>query len=90
MIEKLKFETYTEFCDRCDEILEMFKIIIIMPTFKLIDYKNYIYQDHKFSDNMQRDMEAKDKIWLWIMSYKYEPMDKNDLYSTLGQLKKGK
>lgn len=90
MIEKLKFETFTEFCDRADEILDAFKVIALMPTFKINLYKEYIYNKHNFSDNKERDMLAKDKCWLWIMSYKYETMDKNDLYSTLGQLKKGK
>lgn len=90
MIDKLKFETFTEFCDRADEILATFRKAIIIPSFKPSLYKQYIYNKHKFSDNKERDMLAKDKCWLWLMSYKYEPMDKNDLYSTLGQLRKGK
>ena len=90
MIDKLKFETFTEFCDRADDILNAFKVIAMMPTFKLSDYIDYIYNQHTFSDNKERDMLAKDKCWLWLMSYKYEAMDKNDLYSTLGQLRKGR
>lgn len=90
MIEKLKFETFTEFCDRAYEILDAFKVITMMPTFKIKQYKDYIYNHHTFSDNEHRDMLAKDKCWLWLMSYKYEKMDINDLYCTLGQLRKGK
>ena len=90
MKEKIKFETFTEFCDRANEILDAFKVIAMMPTFKLTEYKDYIYKKHTFSSNEQRDMLAKDKCWLWLMSYKYEKMDINDLYCTLGQLRKGK
>lgn len=87
--EKLKFETFTEFCDRADEILETFKIAVIYPTFSLNEYKNYIYKQHKFSENYERDMLAKDKCWEWLMTYKYEYMNKNDLYCVLGWIGKG-
>lgn len=86
--EKLKFETFTEFCNRADEILEYFKIAIEYSTFSMIEYKNYIYKEHKFSNNRERDITAKEKCWEWLMTYKYEDMNKNDLYSYLGQLRK--
>lgn len=82
--EKLKFETFTEFCNRADEILETFKIATMYPKFSIKEYKNYIYKQHTFSDCYERDMLAKDKCFEWLMSYKYEPMLKNDLYATLG------
>lgn len=88
--EKLKFETFTEFCNRADEILEAFKIATMYPHFSISEYRKYIYNQHKFSDNYERDMLAKDKCFEWLMSYKYEDMSINDLYSVLGQLKKGK
>ena len=88
--EKLLFKTFTEFCARADEILEAFKIATMYPRFSIIEYKNYIYKQHKFSMNNERDMLAKDKIFEYLMSYKYEYVDKNDLYSVLGFLKKGK
>ena len=87
--KKLMFATFTEFCDRCDEILEYFKMAMMYPTFSMREYQNYIYKNHKFSMNTERDIGAKNKCWEWLMSYKYEDMNKNDLYSTLGQLKKG-
>lgn len=87
---KLKFETFTEFCSRCDEILQTFQIAMMYPTFSLNEYKNYIYYEHHFSLNSERDLLAKDKIFEYLMSYKYEYMNKNDLYSVLGFLKKGK
>ena len=83
------FETFTEFCDRADEILNAFKIATMCPRFSIKEYKNYIYKQHKFSLNSERDMLAKDKCYEWLMSYQYEYMDKNDLYSVLGFLKKG-
>lgn len=89
MKEKLKFKTFTEFCERADEIKDIFAIMVETKLIKLINYKNYIYYDHKFSEFESRDMLIKDKIWEWVMSYKYEFMNKNDLYSVLGQCKKG-
>lgn len=86
--EKLKFETFGEFCRRADEILEYFKIAMMYPTFSMLEYKNYIYKQHKFSNNKERDIGAKDKCWEWLMTYKYEDMNKNDLYSYLGQIRK--
>ena len=88
--EKLKFETFKEFCDRADEILSSFKTAIDYHLLSIKEYKNYIYNNHKFCDNEERDMLVKDKCWLWLMSYKYEPMLKNDLYSTLGWIGKDK
>ena len=86
--EKLYFKTFAEFCDRADEILEAFKIAVMFPTFSISEYKHYIYNQHKFSDNFERDMLAKDKCFEWLMSYKYEQMNKNDLYSVLGWIGK--
>lgn len=85
MKEELKFETFTDFCSRADEILDAFYNEDV--NWKM--YKNYIYNEHKFSDNNERDQLIKDKCWCWMMSREYEPMLKNDLYSVLGQLKKG-
>lgn len=86
--EKLKFKTFTEFCERADEILEAFKIATMYPHFSISEYQRYIYKQHKFSDNYERDMLAKDKCFEWLMSYKYEKMNKNDLYATLGWIGK--
>ena len=94
MLDKIKlnlrFETFTEFCDRCDEILDNFRLAMMYPNFSMSEYKNYIYYEHKFSMNSERDLLAKDKIFEYLMSYMYEYVDKNDLYSVLGFLKKGK
>lgn len=89
MKEELKFKTFTEFCSRADELLSLFKNEIENNNLKLCMYREYIYNEHKFSDNNERDQLAKDKCWSWMLSYEYEPMAKNDLYSTLGQLRKG-
>ena len=90
MKEKLMFETFTEFCDRADEILDCFKMAQEIPSFDLKKYRSYIYDKHKFSENEQRDLLAKDKCWVWLMGCSYEQIDKNDLYSCLGQLVKGR
>lgn len=86
---RLTFETFTEFCSKADEILYLFTNLMKQKEYLLKDYKNYVYYEHKFSDYENRDMLVKDKIWEWLMSYKYEPFNKNDLYSLLGQCKKG-
>lgn len=87
--KKLRFETFTEFCDRADEMLKYFQLAMLYPNFSMNEYKNYIYYGHKFSMNSERDLLAKDKIFEYLMSYKYEYVAKNDLYSVLGFLKKG-
>ena len=89
MIDKIKFKTFTEFCNRADEILDNFCMLEYDNKIDIKKYKDYIYKEHKFSDNIERDLLVKDKCWCWIMSYKYEEMEKNDLFSVLGQLKKG-
>lgn len=86
---RLRFKTYTEFCEKCDSMLNDFKLAMMYPTFSLSEYKHYIYNEHKFSRNSERDLVAKDKIFEYLMSYKYEYMNKNDLYSFLGFLRKG-
>ena len=88
MMDKLKFETFEEFCNRAEEILYEFKKIVELPNFKLLIYKDYIYNHHTFSKIKRIDMLAKDKCWIWLMSYKYEKIDKNDLYCTLGAVRK--
>ena len=89
MINKLRFETFTEFCRRADEILDTFIMLRKENKVSNKEYKKYIYENHKFSDNQERDLLIKDKCWSWMMSSEYEVMCKNDLYSVLGQLKKG-
>ena len=88
--EKLKFETFTEFCERADEILKTFSIITMYPRFSISEYKNYIYYGHKFSKNVSRDLAVKDKIFEYLMSYKYEYVPKEELFMLLTQIQKGK
>ena len=83
MNNKLMFTTFREFCDRADEILEEFTKAMNDPSFDYKKYMQYIEQ-HTFCKGKYRDNLVKDKIWEWLMSYKYEPMRKNDLYSLLG------
>lgn len=78
---KLKFSTFGEFCERADEILNEFANSIDNRDFNYKLYKNYIYNQHRFCESEYRDLLVKDKIWEWLMSYEYEPMNKNDLYS---------
>ena len=62
----------------------------MFPTFSIKEYKNYIYKNHKFSDYYERDMLAKEKCFEWLMSYKYDTMNKNYLFSVLGWIGKEK
>ena len=89
MKEELQFKTFTEFYARADELLRKFAKAVESNNITLNEYRTYIYEEHYFSDNYERDQLAKDKCWMWLLSYEYEPMAKNDLYSVLGQLKKG-
>lgn len=79
----LQFETFREFCNRADEILEEFTKAMNDPTFDYKEYQAYI-ESHTFCKGEYRNNLVKDKIWEWLMSYKYEKMAKNDLYSLLG------
>lgn len=87
MNKKLLFETFEEFCERAEEILEAFKQAVLVPSF-FHNYKEYIYNKHILSENENLDRQAKDKCWMWVLSYKYEKIDKNDLYCILGAIKK--
>lgn len=88
MKKELLFETFEDFCNRAEEILKAFKQVVLLPSFSFSKYKNYIYNEHKFSDSETLDLLAKDKCWIWLMSYKYEKVNINDLYCTLGTIKK--
>jgi len=90
MKEELEFDDFGDFCNRADKILESFKERVKKEEISISDYKRYIYEEHKFCDNELMDMTAKDKCWQWIMSYEYEPMDKNDLFCVLGNIRKDK
>ncbi len=81
--QSLEFKTFREFCDRADEILEEFTKAMNDPSFNYKEYQNYI-ENHTFCKGEYRNNLVKDKIWEWLMSYKYEKMAKNDLYSLLG------
>ena len=85
--QSLRFKTFGEFCDRADEILEEFTKAMNDDNFNLKEYRSYI-ENHKFTNSRYRDYLVKDKIWEWLMSYKYEPMKKNDLYSLYGWIGK--
>lgn len=82
--QTLRFKTFREFCDRADEILKEFTEAMNDPAFNYKVYRNYIYNQHTFCNGEYRDLLVKDKIWEWLMSYKYEKIPKNDLYSLLG------
>jgi hypothetical protein len=90
MKKELEFETFTEFCNRAKEILNEFKCEIKKGKIDIKEYQDYIYNNHNFSDSEERDVLVKEKIWEWIMSYEYEKMNINDLYSVLGRIKKGR
>ena len=87
IVKRLKFGSFNEFCDRAKDIKEIFGFCIDNKIITIKEYKNYLYKEHRFCNSDDKDLLIKDKCWLWLMSYKYEPMDINDLYSLLGQFK---
>ena len=87
MRNKLRFKSFMEFCDRADELRETFALLNEYRKININNYKRYLYRCHKFSENRQRDIMIKDKCWTWLLSYKYEPMTKSDLFSVLGYIK---
>ncbi|MBR4672059.1 MAG: hypothetical protein IKO78_02515 [Bacilli bacterium] len=78
----LLFETFREFCNRADEILDEFSKAMNDPNFNYLDYQSYI-EGHKFCKGEYRDLLVKDTIWEWLMSYKYEKKSKDDLFKLL-------
>ena len=88
MIEnKLRYETFTEFCNRAYELRELYCIQDDTPPFLMELYREYIYS-HKYH---KRYEEAINNLcWEWLLSNCYEEVNINDLYSMLGQIKKGK
>ena len=89
MYGELKFETFKEFIDKAERIIELFNLSSFLPFFSLKEYKNYVYNEHKFSNDKTKDELAKDTIWQYLMSYKYEEKNFNDLKSVYGLIKKG-
>lgn len=84
-LKELEFDTFEDFVNRADEILYVY-------TKYKVDrhsYKKYIYSK-KLSDNETMNNSLKDKCYEWIMSNEFEDISKNDLYSLLGMIKKGK
>ena len=86
----IEFVTFTEFCENMDKLLYYFKKYSRRKDFNLKEIRDYIYNDHNFSDSKMYDTDAKNKCWEWFMSYKYEKVPKNDMYSCLGHIKKGR
>lgn len=80
------FNSLDEFIDRAEELLYNFKASSLMPFFCLKKEKEYIYQEHLFCDEVKLDLAVKDKIWEYLMSYKYEKVDINDLKAIRGQI----
>ena len=86
-LKALEFSTFEEFCNNADEILYTYtkhkKVI------NLKEYKKYIYSK-KLCDDPKMDNAMKEKCFEWILSFEYDDISKNDLYSLLGKYKKGK
>lgn len=84
--DNMKWETFSEFCNRANELRELYQIRVDTPSFLLKEYRDYIYtHDYgRYSDLVNG------KCWEWLLSNVYEPMSKNDLYSVLGLMRKGR
>ena len=84
-LNALEFDTFEDFCSRCDEIIYVFEKY--KNEIDLSEYKAYIYK-HKFCNNEQLNNAICDKCFEWIISYDYEPLAKNTLYALLGLKRK--
>lgn len=88
MIRKeLQFETIKEFYDKSEEILEYFSYRATPSLIK--EYRTYI-NSHTFSKRKDKDTKAKEIIWEWVMSYKYEEVSKWELLNVLVHIGKCK
>lgn len=84
--EAMMYEDYEDFCKRADELKKAYAIRSSTPFFLIGIYRDYIYS-HK--QGTRFDETLNNKCFEWILSTTYEPMDKNDLYSMLGQIRRG-
>lgn len=85
MIDKMKWETFTDFVNRAYELRDLYCIKDNTPSFLMDKYRDYVYS-HKY----YRNSEAINNIcWNWLLSNAYEDMPINDLYSMLGNYKRG-
>jgi hypothetical protein len=82
----LQFTDFEDFVNRADEII--YTYMKYKNEIDLMAYKDYIYSK-KLNDNPAWDNAIKDKCFEWIISYEYEDITINDLYSLLGVIKKG-
>ena len=82
-LKELEFTDFEDFCNRAVAILNTYKKYKVDRH----SYKEYIYSKN-FNTNL--DSAIKDKCFEWILSSEYEKISKNDLYSLLGLVKKGK
>ena len=85
--KKMSYETFTEFCERAYELRELYDIQDDTPPFLMDIYRAYVYS-HNFSERYGDS--ANDLCWDWLLSNCYDEIDMNDLYSMLGNIKRGK
>lgn len=85
--EAMMYEDYEDFCKRAVELKKAYAIRSSTPFFLIGIYRDYIYS-HK--EGTRYDETLNNKCFEWILSTTYEPMDINDLYSMLGQIRRGK
>lgn len=84
-LKELEFTDFEDFCTRADIIL--YTYTKYQNEVDLRAYKDYIY---KKEFNTSLDEALKDKCFEWILSNEYDSISKNDLYSLLGMIKRGK
>lgn len=84
---EMKYKTFTEFCNRAYELRELYDIQVDTPLFLMEQYRNYVYLhncDKRYGERIN------DICWDWLLSNCYDEININDLYSMLGNIKKGK
>lgn len=60
IIKEIQYFDYFDFCERAEEILYNFSIVVSLPFFDLRNYKNYVY-------GKMGSSKYKDLIWEYLM-----------------------
>lgn len=89
MKKELYFKTFNEFCKRAYEIRLIFLIEIKLHNITYAEYRDYIYDNHFFSNNKNINETIKEKCWEWCLSLEYEPMQFYDLKILKYKIPKG-
>lgn len=84
MKKELEYQDFYEFCERANELRDLYAIKSDTPSFLMFKYRDYIYS-HDYKSRYSETIN--NMCWTWLLSTTYEEMNINDLYSLLGIVK---